>query len=480
MTESTPPKKIAVIGGGISGLAAAHRLIELAPDTNLTLFEASDRLGGAIRTTHRDGFLLDRGPDNFITQLPWGTSLCKRLGIDGELLSTDPARRKAFVVRKGRLLEIPEGFVLMAPSRVWPVISTRILTLRGKLRMAGEYFLKPKKDGGDESFASFVSRRLGREVFDRLVQPLISSIYTADATKLSIDATMPQFVKMEREHGGLIRGARKMAAARKAAAKGASGARYSMFTTPEGGMVRFVEAISERLPDGAVRLGADVASVQASQSGEGWDVVLADGSRETFDGVIIATPGHKTQSIIADVDTDVAEELAGVPYATSAVVSLGYRRDQIGHPLDGFGYVVPLIEGRKTLAGSFSSVKYTGRAPDGCELLRVFVGGAVQGEVAKLPDDELKKLIHEELCELLHVTGEPLLAEITRWPSAMPQYQVGHVERVARIEGRMTSLPGLELAGNAYHGVGVPQCIHTGEQAAERMLGEGGAKGQRD
>jgi oxygen-dependent protoporphyrinogen oxidase len=464
------PRTIAIVGGGISGLAAAHRLVELDSDVRLTLFEASDRLGGAIRTERRDGFLIDRGPDNFVTQLPYATDLCQRLGIADQLMSTDPDRRKAFVVRRGRLHEVPEGFVLMAPSRIWPVITTPLLSPWGKIRLAMEYFVRPRRAESDESFASFVTRRLGRETYERIVQPLISSIYTADAERLSIAATMPQFVHMERKYGSLIRGAKQRAAARKSTAESkASGARYGMFVAPRDGMDSIVSAIVAKLPDGAVRLGAPIQQVTRGEDGR-WRVSLGE-SAEMFDAVIVATSAAVSARMLRDVDSQLADELASIETASSAVISLAYRREQIGHALDGFGFVVPIIENRQTLAGSFSSVKYSGRAPQGFELVRIFVGGACQGEVAELADEPLKELAHRELVELLGVSGDPHLAEVTRWKDAMPQYHVGHVDLVSQIEARADRLGNFALAGNAYRGIGVPQCIRSGEQAAERVLG---------
>lgn len=469
-----------MIGGGISGLAAAHRLVELDAGARLTLFEAGDRLGGAIWTIRRDGFLIDRGPDNFITQLPHATDLCQRLGLADQLLSTDPDRRKAYVTRRGCLHEIPEGFVLMAPSRIWPVVTTPLLSPWGKIRLAMEYFVRRRRDESDESFASFVTRRLGRETYERIVQPLISSIYTADATRLSIGATMPQFVQMERKYGSLIRGARRRAAAQKGAAAEArsSGARYSMFVAPRDGMSSLVDAIAARLPENCVRLNSPVREIVSRDDGR-WDVTANDRA-ETFDAVIVAAPAPRAAEMLRGVDAEMCDDLSRIEMASSAVVSVAYRRGQIGHPLDGFGFVVPIADGRQTLAGSFSSVKYEGRAPDGFELMRVFVGGACQPELADLPDDDLREMVHAELVQLLDVTGEPHLTEITRWRQAMPQYHVGHLDLVSRIEARAAELPNLSLAGNAYRGVGVPQCIRSGEAAAERVLGRTENEGHGD
>jgi len=467
-----PPRRVAILGGGISGLAAAHRLLELDENIDLTLFEASSRLGGVLKTERREEFLLDRGPDNFLTQLPWATNLCERLGLADQLLPTNDTHRRAFVVRKGALHEIPEGFVLMAPSKIWPVLTTPILSLRGKLRLGWEFFVPKKKEDEDESFASFVTRRLGRETYERIVQPLISSIYVADASKLSIRATMPQFVAMERDHGSLIRGASRRAAARKAENSNTSGARYGMFTAPRDGMESIVHAIVAKLPPKSIRLDSPVTQVAPTTAPAGkWEITLANGSApEVFDAVICAVPAPRASEILAEVDTEIASTLGEIVCASSAVIFAAYERSQIARPLNGFGFVVPAIENRKSIAGSFSSVKYAGRALPGFELMRLFVGGACHPELVDWSDYRLKNLALDEFADLLGIRGEPALSVVTRWREAMPQYHVGHVERVAKIEDRVATIPGFELAGNAYHGIGVPQCIHTGEQAAERIL----------
>lgn len=471
-TPETRPR-IAVIGGGITGLAAAHRLLELRGDVDLHLLEAANRVGGVLDTVRRDGLLIERSADGFITNLPWGVDLCRRIGMGDQLLSTNKKLRKVFVVYRGRLVELPQGFLLMAPTHFVPVLTTPLLTLRGKMRLGCELFVPRRREEGDESMASFVRRRLGRETYERIVQPLLGGIYTADPEKLSIEATMPQFVAMERKYGGLIRGARRRLFNKDKSDQSSSGARFSLFTTPRDGMSSLIATLVGKLPPESIRLDTPVAGV--AQAGEGkWNVTVGpDGkqSSESFDAVIVATPAPKASRLVEPADPQLAAELSGIEYTGTAVVSVAYRREQIAHALDGFGFVVPAIENRRILAGSFSSNKYEGRAPDGTVLLRVFVGGACQGELAQLPDDDLKSLVAEEFAELLGAVGEPVACEISRWTEHMAQYHVGHIERVARIERRVGELPNLELAGNAYHGVGVPYCIRSGEQAAERVLG---------
>ena len=459
-----------MIGGGITGLAAANRVLEVDPTIKLTLLEASGRLGGVLETVQHDGFMVEQSADGFITNVPWATDLCRRVGLADQLQPTSDRHRRAFVVCRSRLEPIPEGFLIMAPSRVGPMLRTPILSTLGKLRLLGELFVPAKKHVSDESLASFVSRRLGRETYQRLVQPLVGGIYTADPEQLSVQATMPRFLEMECTHGSLIRAAWRQARTRDKTPTG-TGARYSMFMAPRGGMTSLIDALAARLPDGSVLLDTAVDNLVQEPSGE-WSLHLAGNPPERLavDAVIVATPARQTAQLLAGLDGELADHLRQIRYASCAVVTLGYRREQIGHALDGFGFVTPLIEQRQILSGSFSSVKYPGRAPAGCELLRIFMGGACQPELVDLPDDQLMEIAIKEIAALLSVTGNPILQNIRRWPSTMPQYHVGHVQLVNKIRTLAQRFPGLKLAGNAYAGVGIPHCIHSGEQAAEEIV----------
>jgi oxygen-dependent protoporphyrinogen oxidase len=473
-SSSTQPRSIAVIGGGITGLAAAHRLIELEPTLDVKLFEAGPSLGGVLQTERQDGYLLELSADNFITNVPWALDLCRRIGFGDQLIETREAQRRAFVMRDGRLLPVPDGFMLMAPNKVWPVLSSPILSLPGKLRMLWEWFVRRRTDNSDESLSSFVRRRFGREVFERLVQPLVGGIYTADSDKLSLRATLPRFIEMERRHGSLIRAVRNEAREKKERGEKdqESGARYSLFVAPREGMSSLVEALAARLPAGAVQLNSPVERITRHEAG-GWLVSLAgrrDAAQIHFDAVIVASPAPAAAKMLAEVDRDLSKDLQKIPYAGSAVALLGYRRDQVEHRLDGFGFVVPEVEHRQILAGSFSSIKFNGRAPDGHVLLRIFMGGAARPDLVHLPDETLQSIVAREIGPLLGIHGEPELFRVGRWGGHMPQYHLGHVELVQRIEDRAASLGNLHLAGNAYHGVGIPNCIHSGEQAAERLV----------
>lgn len=457
-----------MIGGGITGLSAAHRVQELRPAAEVRLFEAKPRLGGILETIHQGDFLFERSADMFTVKDPWAIDLCRRIGFESELIGVNPAGRKAFVVRRGKNYPVPEGFTLMSPARIGPIFATPILSPLGKLRLAAEMLVPRRQETGDESLRSFVIRRFGREAFDRLIQPLIGGIYTADPAKLSMQATLPQFLQMEQEHGSLIRAMRQKSAgkSREELQQEGSGARYGQFLTPRRGMSSLLDAIAAKLKPGVVQ--TNVAVTALSREGSQW-LVRANERTETFDAVIVAVPAYIAHTLLRPLDETLADETAAIPHAGCSVVVAGYRREQIQRPIQGAGLVVPHCEGRKIIAVSFSSDKFAGRARDDYVILRTFVGGALQADLAKLPDDDLKQLTAEELHDLVGLVGPPEFSVIARWLGVMPQYHVGHLDRVARIEARVQAIPRFALAGNAYRGVGIPFCIRSGEQAAERV-----------
>jgi oxygen-dependent protoporphyrinogen oxidase len=466
-------RRVVVVGGGIAGLAAAHRVVERAGEQGeplaLTLCEAAGHLGGTIRTERTgDGFLVEAGPDSFISEKPWALALADRIGLSPRLRRTDDRYRRTYVARGDRLHPLPDGFLLLAPVRLAPVVGSPLFTWRGKLRMALDLVLPRRAADGDESLASFVTRRLGREALERVAEPLVAGIYTASPERLSLAATMPRFLALERQHRSLILGLRRSAGAREVA--GASGARWSLFVTLADGMAELVGALAARLPPAAVRLGCRVAAVARGTGEAPWVVQLADGSALPAEGVVLAGEAPRMAPLVHGLDAELARLMSGIGYASSATVSLAYPRAAIRHPLDGFGFVVPRAEGRAALACTFSSVKYPGRAPEGSVLLRVFLGGARAETILDHDDAALAQLAERDVAALLGIAGPPVLTRVTRHPAAMPQYEVGHLDRVARIEARLAAGPGLAAAGSAYRGVGIPDCIHSGEAAAERVL----------
>ena len=453
--------RIVIIGGGISGLAAAHRVLELNPAAQVTILEASNRLGGTIQTEHRDGFLIERGPDSFISEKPQAVALAKRLGIESRLIETNETYRRSFIVRNGRLRPVPEGFQLLAPSRMWPFITSDIFSLTAKVRMAADLILPRKKVNGatDESLASFVRRRLGVEALDRMAQPMVGGIYTADPETLSLRATLPRFLEMEREHRSLILAMLRQGRAQKS---GTSGARYSLFLSFDRGVQVLVDAVTRVKADFRVMTRA-----QGLTFDRGWTITTDTGEVFKADAVCLAVPAYIAASLLTG---ELADKLLRIKYASTATINFGYRRAAIAHPLNGFGFVVPYIEKRSLIACTFSSVKFSGRAPDGHVLLRAFAGGALQPEIFALDESELAARVEADLRELLGINEAPLFVETSKWERSMPQYEVGHLDRVNEIEKLVSELPGLTLAGNSYRGAGIPDCIRSGETAAESMV----------
>jgi protoporphyrinogen/coproporphyrinogen III oxidase len=478
MHPSAPgAKRIVVVGGGIAGLAAAHRLVERAAGAavplRVTLLEASPRLGGVIDTRARDGFLLEGGPDSFLTEKPWALALCRRLGLAGEVIGTNEACRRVFVVRAGRLEVVPEGFYLLAPVRVLPFLATPIFSWRGKLRMMMELFIRAREGDADESLGDFVRRRMGREALDRLVEPMVAGIYTADPDALSLKATFPRFLEMERTYGSVTRGLRARARERKAvsAERGATGVRYTLFATLRGGMRALVDALVARLGTVEIRTGARAAAVEPGGAEAPWRVRLASGGDVAADAVILALPAHASADLLRGADVALAGLLDGIPYASTAVVNVAWRREDVPHPLDGFGFVSPFAEGRELVGVTFSSVKFAGRAPEGAVLVRAFVGGARRPDLAERDDAAMEASVRRELRELMGIAAAPLFVDIWRHPRSLSQFPVGHLDRVAALGARLKALPGLALAGNGYDGGGVPDSIRSGESAADTLEG---------
>ncbi len=452
--------RIVVVGGGITGLAAAQRLIELG-QTNVTLIEASPRLGGTIQTEHRDGFLIERGPDSFISEKPEAVQLAKRLGLESQLIQTNEEYRRSFIVRNGRLRAVPEGFQLLAPSRIWPFLTSDIFSFGAKARIAMELFLPRKSTNGtqDESLASFVRRRLGREALERMAQPMVGGIYTADPETLSLRATLPRFLDMEREHRSLILAMLRQGQAQKS---GTSGARYSLFLSFDRGMQVLVDELGSVKAD--VRLNTRVESLKFDRT---WNITTNTGERFEAESVCLAVPAYIAASLL---NGSVAAKLNQIKYASTATINFAYKRSAINHSLNGFGFVVPLIEKRSLIACTFSSVKFSGRAPSGYALLRAFAGGALQPEIFALDEAEMAARVEADLRELLGITTKPLFIEVAKWERSMPQYEVGHLDRINEIENEVSKLPGLALAGNSYQGAGIPDCIRSGQSAAEAIV----------
>lgn len=474
-----PPLDVAIVGAGIAGLSAAHTLLERGRargvPIRLAIFDADTRAGGVIQTERIDGFLLEAGPDCFITDKPWALRLCERLGLADDLVGTNPACRRSFVLRGRRLLPIPEGFHLLAPARLLPFATTPTLSLAGRLRAACDLVLPRGPALPDESLASFVRRRFGAEVLERLAQPLLAGIYNADPERLSLRATMPRFLDLEREHRSVIAGLRRGRRGATGAGPGTSGARYSLFVAPRRGMSAIVDRLLQGIPAGAFRLGSPVTALGDEPPRPGganrprWVISTARAAAEPFDAVVLALGAAQAAPLVRPFDADLAGLLAATPYGSSTTVSLAYREADLPRPLDGFGFVVPRAENRTMIACSFSSVKFHDRAPEGHVLLRAFTSEAL---VPGRDPERAIAAMRDEVRDILGVTKAPLLARAWFHPGSMAQYDVGHLERVAEVESRLGRRPGLALAGNGLRGVGVPDCIHSGEVAADQVLSQ--------
>ena len=464
---------VVVIGSGLAGLAAAEKLLA-GPACRVTVVESTGRPGGVIATERRDGWLVERSADNFLAVRPEGVALVHRLGLAEELVGVDPRVRRALIWHVGRSVPAPTGFRLLAPGRAGGILGTPLLSPAGRLRLLAERFISVRDASAtDESLESFAVRRLGRQAFERLVQPLAAGIWTADPARLSMAAACPDFFAMERTHGSLWAG--EQARLRQAdAGSAAAGARYGQFVTLAGGMETLPRRFAAMLTEWGVTFVHAAAGAIARDASGRWRITLVAAGAAVppleADAVVVALPAPAAARIVAGVDTALAADLAAIEYAGSAVVSLGFPRDRVTHPLDAAGMVVPRVAGRRALAVSFSSAKFPGRAPPGCVLVRVFVGGALDAETARLPDADLTTLARDEVATLIGATGAPLLVQIDRWQGAMPQYHVGHLDRVARIEGAAAAIGGFALAGAAYRGVGIPQVIASGQAAADAVM----------
>jgi oxygen-dependent protoporphyrinogen oxidase len=488
--------RAAIIGGGIAGLAAAYEL-ETAraggAEVEYTLYESRDRLGGSLQSEIVAGTVLERGPDSFLTEKTAGAELCRELGLGDQLMPSNDAERKTYILVKNRMVALPDGLMFLVPTKLVPTALSPLFSIRTKIKMGLELLHPPRPTGlPDESVAALVARHFGQEAVDRLADPLLSGIYGGDAAQLSARTVLPKLVEMESEYGSLTRGMlaahAKMAARAKAAAEnngngggprarpgntaGAGRPERTIFTTLMGGMQQLVDAIEAKLKPGSVRVGTAVSGLEKTAAG--W-MVEAGGAREDFDAVIVCSPAWAASVLLRGVDQTLSEELAEIPYSSSITVNLVYDEQKLPKLADGFGFLVPASEGRAMLACTFVHRKFLGRTAPGKAVLRAFLGGIKNEALLTEPDAVLVKTVRREFKEILGITAEPEHVQVSRWRRAMAQYAVGHQERVKRVNGRVAALPGLKLAGNAYDGIGIPDCIRLGRKAANDVVALGQA-----
>jgi oxygen-dependent protoporphyrinogen oxidase len=473
--------RIAIVGGGIAGLAAAYELEKAraaGASVDYVLYEERARLGGSLASEIVNGAVLERGPDSFLTEKPAAADLCRELGLGGELLPSNDAARKTYIVVRNRLVALPDGLMFLVPTKLVPTALTRLFGLRTKIRMGLELLHPPRPSGGDESVAALVRRHFGQEAVDRLADPLLSGIYGGDAEQLSAQTVLPRLVEMETKYGSLTRG---MLAAHKRmrdAAKKSSTARNSgaaIFTALCGGMSQLVDALVARIDSASLRTGTPVSAIR--KTGSGW-IVEAGGTQGEYEGLIMAAQAWAAGDLLKPVDAVLGGELAGIPYSSSITLNLVYDEAKIGTLPEGFGFLVPAVEGRGMLACTFVHRKFLGRTPPGKAVFRAFLGGMNHEELLAESDEALVAAVRREMSEILgaktfSVGVEPEHAQVSRWRRAMAQYAVGHKKRMRRVGARVAVLPGLRLVGNAYDGIGVPDCIRLGRQAARELVAAG-------
>ncbi|HTW81002.1 MAG TPA: protoporphyrinogen oxidase [Terracidiphilus sp.] len=471
--------RIAIIGGGIAGLAAAYELEKArsaGEPVSYTLFESRPVLGGSLASEIVNGAVIEKGPDSFITEKPAAAELCRELGLGDQLIPSNDAARKTWIVVRNRLVPLPDGLMFLIPTKLVPTALTRLFSLRTKIRMALELLHPPRPSEADESVAALVERHFGAEAVDRLADPLLSGIYGGDAAQLSAQTVLPRLVEMERKYGSLTRGMlaahQQMAAARAQTSSKESRGGAPIFTALRGGMQQMVDAIARRLNPQYIRTGTAVSAIEKTATG--WRVIAGSGSEE-YDALIVASPAWAAGALLANVDRELGEELSAIPYSSSITVNLMYNEANLGALPEGFGFLVPASERRAMLACTFAHRKFLGRTPPGKAVFRAFLGGMNNESLLSAPDDELVATVRRELTEILgkkvvSPTAEPEHIQVTRWRRAMAQYAVGHKDRMARINSRLTVLPGLRLAGNAYDGIGVPDCIRLGRKAAKELV----------
>lgn len=467
---------VAIIGGGIAGMSTAWYLqqteADQQPPLTYALLEQSDRWGGKIVTEEVDvgagaPFIIEGGPDSFITQKPWGVQLARQLGLESRFLPTNDERRQVFVLNKGKPTPLPDGVMLIVPTKVMPFVRSPLISPLGKLRMGLDLLIPARRDGQDETLAQFIERRLGAEALDKIAEPLMSGIYNAEAEKQSLLATFPRFRAIEEKHGSLIKG---MLAAKRARANAAGPSPngqtpLSMFISLQEGMGELVAGLRRQLT-GRCLLNQEVTEIRPRPEG-GYRLRRRNGDWLDAQAVVLAAPAYVAARLIQPIAPQAAAGLNNIRYVSTGVVSLAYRRDTINHPLDGFGLVIPRSEARAINAITWTSTKFNRRAPDGYALLRVFFGGSRTPHMMDVPDDELLRDVGRELNNLMAIDAEPLFHRIYRWPLANPQYDVGHLERVAAIEADLPA--GLHVTGSPYRGIGIPDCIHQAQQTAQKI-----------
>lgn len=454
-----------VIGGGIAGLAAAYELFREGQD--FILIEENNYFGGKIKTTLKDGFVLEGGPDCFLSEKPQVFQIARELKFEDKIIGTNDEFKGTYILSGGKLHELPEGLMMMVPTKIVPFALSPLISWPGKIRMGMDLFIPRKTDDADESLYSFVTRRLGREALEKIAEPLIGGIHAGTPEEMSVKASFPRFVEMEKKYGSLIKGmlTAKAISGKKPKAKN----NLTYFMSFQKGMGELPENIVKTLPD--YRLFTGKKAVKISYKNGKYQTFLQNGEVIESKHVILALPAFAAANLLEGLNNDLAELLAQTGFASSATITLAYKKDDWPFKVNTFGFVVPRIEKRHLMALTYSSIKWSYRVPDDNYLLvRGFLGGANNQEDVFLPEKEMVELVLKEIKEILGVSAKPLFYEVFRWPQGMAQYKVGHLERLAKIENLIQEMPGLALAGSSYRGIGVPDCIKSGREAVRNLL----------
>lgn len=466
-------KKIVIIGGGIAGLAAAyhiHEEIARGISIKCILLESSEKFGGKISTMRFDGFVVERGPDSFISQKPQAIELCQKLGLADRLTSTNPNHPNTYVYLNNKLVTMPDGLSLMIPTKFMPFILSSLFSWSGKIRMGMDLFIPKKKNNDDESLASFVRRRMGKEALQKMAEPMLAGIYASDPELMSINSTFPVFVQTEQRYRSLILGmlAHKRQQMNNQTKVPVGKQPFSLFMTLKNGLDEMVETLVEKSTNITFRSGTKVTDLSLARGT--WNLTLDDASSISSDAVILATPAKVSARLVEQTAPSLTGLLKQIQYVSTATVSIGYKKEGFPHPLNGFGFVIPKTEGKRILACTWTSSKFPERVPEEYVMLRCFVGGAMREELAELDEDAIGTMVREELLDLMGIDCEPVFLKVFRYKKSNVQYQVGHAALIASVWAELKSFPGLFVTGSSYTGIGIPDCIRDGTQAAKEVI----------
>jgi oxygen-dependent protoporphyrinogen oxidase len=460
-------KRVAIVGGGIAGLAAAYELAKQARERDLPLsldlFESSDRVGGSILTERADEYVLDAGPDAILTLKPWGLELCREIGLEDEIIPTRDEHRGVALYSRGALRSLPYGTGSSALLKIRAYVASGVVSWPAKLRMAADLVLPRGAAKDDESMADFFGRRLGREAVERIVDPLIAGIYSGDPDRLSIYSTLPRFPQMVAKQRSIL-----FSLLRAPQSTRSGGRTLPIFCSLRDGLGRLVEALAQRLDNAQVHLSTPVTAVE--KAGSGYTLDTHAGRREDYAGVILAAPAWAAARLLGALAPEPAQKMKSIRYVSSATVFFAYRRRDLGVRPRGYGFLVPAREGRRINGATWITNKFANRSPDDGFLARCFVGGDRTGDEMRADDDGLVRICKEELRDIAGITAEPLFSRVFRWKDSGPQYDVGHARLIGEVDAALAGHAGLGVTGAGYRGIGIPDCVYDGRETARRLL----------